>query len=55
MGDAQERALSTSVVSATRKEAAFPSTAPQLPSIPHHGDQPQIARQSLARLACRGL
>lgn len=30
------------------EEAALPAATPQLQAVPHHGDQPQVARQLTA-------
>lgn len=49
LGDAKERASGPRVAGAAGEEAALPAAAPQLPAVPHHGDQPQAARQPAAR------
>lgn len=49
MGDVEERAPGAGVAGAAGEEAALAAAAPQLPAVPHHGDQPQAARQPAAR------
>jgi len=49
LGDAEERAPGAAVARAAGEEAAQPDPPPRLPTLPHHGDQPQTAHQPAAR------
>lgn len=45
LGDAEERAPCSGLAGSAGEEATLAHPTPQLPSLPHHGDHAQAARQ----------
>lgn len=51
MGAVEERALGASLARTAGEEIAQSATTCQLPALPHHGDQPQVACELAASRA----